>query len=66
MKYAIFPFTAGVLLTSLGFVPIHFIFNREAKLRCLENQIHQVAVTGDHFFGDTTICVHRMEVQKFN
>lgn len=66
MKDAIFPFTAGVLLTALGFVPIHLIYNNEAKLHCLQNPTYKVAVTGDHFMGDTTICVHKMEVQKFN
>jgi hypothetical protein len=59
MKNFNFPFLAGVLLTSLAFVPVHFLYNNEAKLRCLENPTYQVAVTGDHFMGDTTICVHK-------
>jgi hypothetical protein len=59
MKNFNFPFLAGVLLTSLAFVPVHFLYNKEAKLRCLENPTYQVAVTGDHFMGDTTICVHK-------
>ena len=51
MKNFNFPFLAGVLLTSLAFVPVHFLYNKEAKLRCLENPTYQVAVT--------TICVHK-------
>ena len=64
MKNFNFPFIAGVLLTSLAFVPIHFLYNKEAKLRCLENPSYMVAVTGDHFMGDTTVCVHRSFVGK--
>ena len=48
MKHFNFPFLAGVLLTSLAFVPIHFLYNREAKIKCLENSSYLVAVTGDH------------------
>ncbi len=64
MKNFNFPFLAGVLLTSLAFVPIHFLYNKEAKLRCLENSSYLVAVTGDHFMGDTTVCVHKSFVGK--
>ena len=64
MKNFNFPFIAGVLLTSLAFVPIHFLYNREAKFKCLENPSYMVAVTGDHFMGDTTVCVHKSFVGK--
>ena len=59
-----FQFVAGVLLTSLAFVPIHVLYNREAKIKCLENSSYMVAVTGDHFMGDTTVCVHKSFVGK--
>ena len=48
----------------LAFVPIHFLYNREAKFKCPENPSYMVSVTGDHFMGDTTVCVHKPFVGK--
>lgn len=48
----------GIILTG------HIIFNREAKLKCLESggSTHRL-VTGQSFLGDTHLCVHYMDVK---
>ena len=57
------PFFLGVLSTVGVLIPSHIVFNREAKLQCLEKGQHHRLVSGTTFLGDTTLCVHYMDVK---
>ena len=57
------PLFLGVLGTIGIILPAHFVMNREAKLRCLEGGSQYRLVQGTTYLGDTTLCVHYLDIK---